>query len=149
MSHLLSDKKFYPAIDGLRALSFIVVFVFHAGVPGFRLGFGGITIFFAISGFLITEILLRNKKKKSYFRSFFIRRSLRIFPLYYVTISVPIVFLSLWYGELPAGIIYLYTYTQNYFYGIFWDSPYMSILAHTWTLAIEEQFCQFCLELMV
>lgn len=134
------NDKFYPAIDGLRAFSFLIVFFFHAGVPGMKFGWGGVTIFFAISGFLITGILLRNKSKNAYFKSFFIRRSLRIFPLYYLTVLT--LFTGVWlrFPEVSGALIYLVTYTQNYFYYEMTSFPYMDLLAHTWTLAIEEQF---------
>ena len=56
MEKVLNNRKFYPAIDGLRAFSFLIVFFFHSSVPGFNIGWGGVTIFFVISGFLITRI---------------------------------------------------------------------------------------------
>ena len=97
-----NSKQFYPSIDGLRAFCFIAVFLFHVGVPGTSIGWGGVTAFFVISGFLITEILIKSKGSVTYFRSFYIRRALRIFPIYYLLSGV---FIFLFF--LKNGIDYI------------------------------------------
>lgn len=87
---------YMPELDGLRALAVLAVIFFHLHLPYCSLGWGGVYLFFVLSGFLITGILLETKENKHYLRTFYIRRTLRIFPsitsmltsmLYYMTIS--------------------------------------------------------------
>jgi peptidoglycan/LPS O-acetylase OafA/YrhL len=82
------EKKFYAPVDGLRALCFCAVLLFHCKVPGFELGWAGVQVFFVISGFLIGGILIDTKDKNSFFKNFYIRRILRIFPVYYAAVVV-------------------------------------------------------------
>jgi len=79
---------YIPAIDGLRALAIIAVLCVHAGVPGFSLGWLGVDLFFVLSGFLITTLLLTEKIKKGKVNllKFMGRRILRLFPAYYLYI---------------------------------------------------------------
>ena len=88
-------RPFYPALDGLRACAFLAVFMDHyvSRVIPWRIfpwGWVGVDIFFVLSGFLITGILYDSLHRKNYFKNFYIRRSLRIFPLYY----------TFWFGLL-------------------------------------------------
>lgn len=81
-------KPFYPALDGIRALATLFVFSWHYcrlvfNNEVFTWGWVGVNIFFVLSGFLITGILVDSLHRQSYFRDFYIRRTLRIFPLYY------------------------------------------------------------------
>lgn len=80
------EKNYYLPIDGLRAICFILIFLFHCQISGFQFGWIGVSIFFSISGFLITEILLKSKDRKNYFKAFYMRRLFRIFPVYYLLI---------------------------------------------------------------
>jgi len=74
-----------PPLDGLRALAFGAVFVQHAfGGP---LTWSGVDLFFVLSGYLITGILLRSMGRPGYFRNFYLRRTFRIFPVYYAVCS--------------------------------------------------------------
>src|ERR1700722_7833144 len=79
-------KRFYPALDGLRAIAVLMVFYQHY-YPNFRMGlnwgWAGVDIFFVLSGFLITGILYDTQNAAHRFRNFYVRRTLRIFPLYY------------------------------------------------------------------
>src|SRR5438477_2557696 len=70
------------AIDGLRGLAIFLVLMHHFGI--FKPGWAGVDIFFVISGFLITRILLQTKESTHYFGYFYARRALRILPLYYL-----------------------------------------------------------------
>src|SRR5579871_374284 len=72
--------QYRPDIDGLRALAVVAVILFHARVPGFSGGYVGVDVFFVISGYLITEILLRSP-----LRTFYLRRARRILPALWVT----------------------------------------------------------------
>ncbi|EPB1839793.1 acyltransferase family protein [Escherichia coli] len=80
--------KHIQQLDGLRAFSVISVILYHLGIPGFGMGWLGVSFFFVLSGFLITRILIESKKDNNFFSNFYIRRSLRIFPLYYLYILV-------------------------------------------------------------
>jgi peptidoglycan/LPS O-acetylase OafA/YrhL len=123
-----------PALDGLRGLAILLVLA-HAfdiiqtrGGPGHQLGVWldlgwiGVQLFFVLSGFLITGILLDSRDAPHYFRKFWIRRVLRIFPLYYGVLAVSL-----------TTNIYLWTYTTNY------ATP-DPVFPHFWSLAVEEQF---------
>ena len=153
-----TDAGFIPALDGLRGVAVILVLLHHftiyrpesginswiAAVP--LIGWCGVDLFFVLSGFLITGILLDSRDSDRYFTSFYARRSLRIFPLYYLVIFVALVILPL----LPALQLVLagpypnppawpyWTYLTNF-------SVAERGLVHgwidvTWSLAIEEQF---------
>ena len=81
-------QRYYPSLDGLRAVAILLVFLIHFGEPVWnwkvlRFGWVGVDLFFVLSGFLITGILYDSLDRTDYFRNFYIRRSLRIFPLYY------------------------------------------------------------------
>ena len=135
-------QKHITAIDGLRAIAVMSVFLFHLRVPGFEWGSSGVQLFFVISGFLITGILIDTIDHPHYFRHFYIRRSLRIFPIYYLTL----ILLLIWgiirgYDVVPQYLTYFFTYTQNYIQAYYkYQLGYWIMLPHTWSLAIEEQF---------
>lgn len=136
-------------IDGLRGLAIIGVLIFHFinfdNVYIGRLPFGqGVNLFFVISGYLITKILLINKEnirqgKSSLTRvikSFYLRRSIRIFPIYYLTIFF---LLYIDFQNVYDVWEWLVTYTTNFYVSI--DShPYIGSFNHLWSLAVEEQF---------
>jgi len=101
----------------------------------------GVDLFFVLSGFLITGILADAKFKKNYFRSFYGRRVLRIFPLYYAVLVIVLLMFPLLganTGVEHSSHIFFLTYTSNFYFAYTgWDANYLS---HLWTLAIEEQF---------
>lgn len=135
-----------PSLDGLRAFSIILVCVGHiagtVGAPDFllplhNLGNFGVKIFFVISGFLITYLLLieREKTGSINLKQFYIRRTFRLFPAFYFFVACMAVahylgWIELWQGDL----FYAATYTMNYHHERAWW------LNHTWSLAVEEQF---------
>jgi peptidoglycan/LPS O-acetylase OafA/YrhL len=131
--------SFIPALDGLRGIAILGVLFFHLGLPKCSLGWSGVELFFVLSGFLITRILLKTRDNSNYFRSFYIRRALRIFPIYYlVLIACSVVALrTLTEGRqtLPFYYVYLQTIPQ-----LATQFGVLPMLGHTWTLAIEEQF---------
>jgi peptidoglycan/LPS O-acetylase OafA/YrhL len=154
-------------LDGLRGLAVLCVMLFHFGTAsGLQadtyatkkiIGFfcnlwSGVDIFFALSGFLITGILLREKQEPGYFTRFYMRRSLRIFPLYYAALIV--IFVLLPALHLPAldnpGIhrvqdaqAWMWAYSQDfaitYFNHDFFD-PDPLWVGHFWSLGVEEHF---------
>ncbi len=137
--------KYFPQLDGLRALAVLTVMIGHFSTDSFLsklVGFGdtGVVIFFCLSGFLITGILL-DLKEVQQSRSvslllFYARRILRIFPIYYLVIAI-----SVAAGSAPviANLPRLLTYTVNYVPGL----PIITDLGplpHLWSLSVEEQF---------
>jgi peptidoglycan/LPS O-acetylase OafA/YrhL len=140
--------KRVPGLDGLRGISIILVLCAHfARTPDFyspalwnpisALGNLGVRIFFVISGYIITLLLLREAEKtgKISVGQFYLRRVLRIFPASYAFI----LFITIVYafGPLrlkPGDLLHAYTYTINYFPGRSWW------VGHLWSLSVEEQF---------
>lgn len=139
--------NFFSSLDGLRCISILAVLWHHAlgkttiTAPLFKRGFLGVDIFFVISGFLIVTLILREKEKFHSFslKNFYIRRTIRIFPPYYLLLFVlTLYFLTLgaegssasaYLKELPFQL----TYTTNWVE----ITTFMSI---TWSLSTEEQF---------
>jgi len=134
------------SLDGLRAISIVMVLLGHLGgtrgFPGVNLGVGdyahlGVVVFFVISGFLITRLLLTEHTKKGHvsLKLFYARRALRLFPAAYAYIAC-IALLAL------AGVVHLaardfwhaLTYTANYLPRPAWE------IGHLWSLSVEEQF---------
>ena len=93
--------KHLPALDGVRGIAILAVIAFHSHVLGF--GWAGADLFFVLSGYLITGILLRTRDDPGYFRTFYIRRVLRIFPLYYAVLAVLIIGLGFTYLGHTVG----------------------------------------------
>jgi peptidoglycan/LPS O-acetylase OafA/YrhL len=137
-----SDPKRLPALDGMRAIAVFVVIVGHAnypvkGVPADL----GVNLFFVLSGFLITRILLKefDQSGRISFSSFYYRRTLRIFPAYYAFLAVSFALDRIMHDPWPTSLtVSAVTYTVNYFNALH-GHPTTSI-AHAWSLAVEEQF---------
>lgn len=127
-------------LDTLRLIAVMLVFHFHAGVflqhngNQFPYGALGVQIFFVLSGFLITRILEANQTGDLLvdLKTFYIRRCLRIFPAYYLLIT-----LLLLIGQLPFPI-YQFTYLFNL--KVFLDKGFTGTVVHFWSLCVEEQF---------
>jgi peptidoglycan/LPS O-acetylase OafA/YrhL len=117
----------------------------------FSLGWAGVDLFFVLSGFLITGILLDTRPATNYFQSFYARRALRIFPLYAAFLTCGLALFPFFVARdwLPVpGDRWLYvTYLTNWL--ALWKGPWRhSVLAHLWSLAVEEQF-YFCWPVLV
>lgn len=148
-----------PALDGLRGIAILLVLFHHltiarAATPGedrlftlLHMGWAGVDLFFVLSGFLITGILLDSRDNPRYFLNFYARRTLRIFPLYYLIILIsyhvlPLV--PLWYtrlvgqGEVPPEHVF-WLFISNFTMAER-DDILHGILGVSWSLAIEEQF---------
>ena len=132
--------SYIRGFDGLRALAALGVIGVHLGLPGMSLGWVGVHFFFVLSGFLITRILLSTKDQPGYFRNFYARRSIRIFPIYYLTF-IAVIGVALARGwdvrDWPAYALYLQNWvlSESQF-----DPAFPEYLNHTWSLASEEQF---------
>lgn len=137
-------------LDGLRFIAFLLIFLCHAGYVA--LGWTGVQLFFVLSGYLITGILIemRHYASKDYFLKFYGRRFLRIFPLYYfylIVVLIVVLFLTkfLSYGYINKLTLFLdqfpyaITYTFNFFHA---SSCYKQtqLVSHLWSLSLEEQF---------
>lgn len=155
-------RSHMPTLDGLRGLAVLSVMAFHfslfSNIPGSTsatflwhsvagMGWIGVDLFFVLSGFLITGILYDSKASASYFRVFYARRALRIFPLYYGVLALFFVVLPMLapgaqaVRENASDQVWYWTHLANVQIALRGDwsaiSPYV---AHFWSLAVEEQF---------
>lgn len=135
-------KQYIKSLDSLRACAIISVMLFHTGF--LECGWIGVQTFFVLSGFLITSILLEMKDNLSfpdYIKKFYIRRALRIFPIYYLyLIFLSIVFLIFEFPkDFNSAWIFLYTYTYN-LSGLIKELYHSHFFVHFWSLCVEEQF---------
>ena len=130
-------RTYYPELDGVRAIAAAMVILFHLAMHLGRvprvIGFGqtGVDLFFVLSGFLITSILLKCRERSwDEVRRFYVRRTLRIFPLYYGYLTLAALL------GVPTAVWY-WVYLQN-----IWISVGGSLTGpgHFWSLAVEEQF---------
>lgn len=110
------------------------------GIPGFQLGWAGVSLFFCISGFLITGILLGAKEQQLpiYLKRFFIRRALRIMPVYYGYLAVAFILRRILAGNNEGALSYVF-YFNNYYQAAS-EFKHSMLLNHLWSLAVEEQF---------
>jgi peptidoglycan/LPS O-acetylase OafA/YrhL len=133
-------------IDGLRFVAFLAVFLVHSDVTRFWWGSYGVSLFFVISGFLITRILIayERRPRAEMLASFYARRALRIFPAYYLVLGVAAATVGIAY--LPAFALYVMNWGIFYFT---WVRPELADVAweptrmygiHFWSLCVEEQF---------
>lgn len=154
-----SSFKYRADIDGLRALAILPVVFFHAGLPGFSGGFVGVDIFFVISGFLITGIILKEQAEERFtFSGFWARRARRIFPALGVVVLVSLV--VGWFVLMPddyrslgrtAAAQAIFASNIDFYRNAGYFAPPADTqpLLHTWSLAVEEQFYLFFPLLMV
>ena len=139
-----------PEVDGLRAVAVLAVLFFHAGVPGFRGGFVGVDVFFVISGYLITRLILGELEADRFrFSRFYGRRARRLFPAMFVTLGATFVaglfILSPSHlEEASLSLVHaLFSLSNVLFWslsGYFDTASAAKPLLHTWSLAVEEQF---------
>jgi peptidoglycan/LPS O-acetylase OafA/YrhL len=146
-------RKTIPGLDGLRGLAILSVLAFHfsneSGFPlifkPFHIGWIGVDLFFVLSGFLITGILLDSRQAPQYYYNFYARRALRIFPLYYVFLLVMLgIYLVSGNSFIPHLDRTIHTWPWWVFYGANflvirrgWAFPAMGGF---WSLAVEEHF---------
>ena len=131
----IARRPYFPALDGVRAIAALMVFVFHffqarGQQSRFFIGQTGVDLFFVLSGFLITLILLETREDEHAFSSLYIRRALRIFPLYYGYLV-----LSTLFHRAPAWQYWVYL--QNFAIA---NGKEIGPPIHFWSLAVEEHF---------
>ena len=141
-----------PSLDGLRAIAALLVLLFHAGTPWFDHGYTGVDVFFVLSGFLITSLLIRELRDWGRLRliSFYARRVRRLLPAALLVLLVTAVMYELLaspaaVAEARGGFVAAAAYFANwYFLGqshdYFAQEAYPSPVVHYWSLSVEEQF---------
>jgi peptidoglycan/LPS O-acetylase OafA/YrhL len=154
-----------PALDGLRGIAILLVLFYHFDLlPDSNdisysiwnrlaeAGWLGVDLFFVLSGFLITGILLKTKNRKAYYKTFFARRVLRIFPLYYLFLACAFFVLPSFahlhedtalFGKVPSDSWPFWLYIPNLLFAqeaMFSGGRHLHV---TWSLGIEEQFYLF------
>jgi peptidoglycan/LPS O-acetylase OafA/YrhL len=154
-------KTRFPALDGIRALAVTIVFFNHYGGGshgGFVLrllnhlrenGWVGVDLFFVLSGFLITGILFDTRTDSHFFKRFFARRSLRIFPVFYLMFAILLLLTPLfhyqWQWLQLTFLVYFGNFFANYDFSLYeLASPThpaaKALIGHFWSLCVEEQF---------
>jgi peptidoglycan/LPS O-acetylase OafA/YrhL len=153
------NRAFYPALDGLRAIAFLLVFLAHYySIPW---AWSGVNIFFVLSGFLITGILFDSRNDVHRARNFYVRRTLRIFPLYYGVFLVILLLNPIFHWQWSLAWLAWPLYIANYLRFVSPDIftagspiqlaslawlrtplfPHTTFyLGHFWSLCVEEQF---------
>ncbi len=143
----ITHSRSIPSLDGLRAAAILLVIVAHCwenvvkvhrvGAYLFELGAAGVYLFFIVSGFLITFLLIQEKTSSGNvnLKSFYFRRTLRIFPPFYAYLVVVVILGAFGIQENWGSLLAAATYTSNYYL-----PPIGGLLAATWTLSLEEQF---------
>jgi peptidoglycan/LPS O-acetylase OafA/YrhL len=155
-----------PVLDGLRGIAILLVMVYHVWLFGTAfgqtrwerlyahaagVGWVGVDLFFVLSGFLITGILYDSRHNPHYYRVFYARRTVRIFPLYYAFLAlfcgiVPFVLRLLHHPEFAPSYdtttvkLFVWSYTLNWYEGLKGFSIVSRSLMHFWSLSVEEQF---------
>ncbi len=142
--------KYRPEIDGLRAIAVFPVIFFHAGFNFFSGGYIGVDIFFVISGYLITSIILEGLKSDQFsLINFYERRARRILPalMTVMIVSLPLAWFCLTPDDMvkfSQSLIYVSTYVSNFLFmktnNYFETSSELNPLLHTWSLSVEEQY---------
>ncbi len=140
-----------PGLDGLRALAVVAVLLYHAGLASVPGGFLGVEVFFVISGYLITALLVTEWRRRGRIdlAAFWMRRARRLLPALYLvvvaTLAYAVVFLPGEVAGLRGDALSAFGYVTNW-YLIFGNESYFeamgrpSLLRHLWSLAVEEQF---------
>lgn len=135
------DARRIRELDSIRGIAALVVILHHYWPGIVPFGWISVDLFFVLSGYLITSIILKGVREDHFLVNFYIRRSLRIWPIYYLTLAlIFFVVPRMSQPDTLTDFIYFMTYTQ--FTPLYWSEKVtrLSGMGHTWTLAIEEQF---------
>jgi len=143
---------FRPDIQGLRAIAVMLVILDHAGIPWVAGGFIGVDVFFVLSGFLITGLLLQEYEATGSFSlgAFYLRRLRRLLPALVVVVGATAIVVGWLFSEAGSHLIlaslpFAVTWSSNLFF-VLREQDYFNELAdkdvflHTWSLGVEEQF---------
>ena len=154
----LAFRTRVPALDGLRGIAILAVFFYHyargagehttsavvrSASVAFSFGWSGVDLFFVLSGFLITGILYDTLSDPGYFKKFYIRRAIRIFPIYYLLIAIYLLLTPvLGLHWKPAHLFYLVYlgYPATLVWPHLAEVSSMVAITHLWSLSLEEQF---------
>ena len=142
---------YQPALDGLRALSVMAVILYHAGIHWLPGGFIGVEVFFVVSGFLITSLLIdeQHVSGKVSLKQFWIRRARRLLPALFTMLVVALVAVTFFAKDSAADfrrdVMPALAYFSNWWQIYFVETPYFAanslpMLRHLWSLAVEEQW---------
>ena len=147
------ERAYRPEIDGLRTIAVVPVILYHAGVTVFQGGFVGVDVFFVISGYLITTILIGDLERGDFsILRFYERRARRILPALFTVIfcSIPPAWLALdpaRFTDFSESIAATILFASNFLFwmesGYFDEDAENKPLLHTWSLAVEEQYYIF------
>ena len=142
--------KYRREIDGLRAIAVLPVIFFHAGFDQFSGGFVGVDVFFVISGYLITSLLISDIERKNFsILNFYERRALRILPALFIVMIACTPFAYAWMFPIELknffqSLVAVSLFSSNFLFwleeGYFAPSAELKPLLHTWSLAVEEQY---------
>jgi peptidoglycan/LPS O-acetylase OafA/YrhL len=149
-------RQYVPALEGIRGYGFLLVFLGHyllpsqiAGpdTPQFKfltilssLGLFGVPVFFVLSGYLIGGILYGTRDRDGYFKVFYTRRILRVFPVYYITLLAIAAFYMLRHISINYHFWIHFLYIENLLPGFVSEPTGPALMGHFWSLAVEEQF---------
>ena len=146
----LSRVPYLPGLDGLRAIAVVAVMLYHANHSWLRGGFLGVEVFFVISGYLITLLLVGEHERDGGvdLRGFWLRRARRLLPALYVMMAMLVVYITAFYpavreetrGDFLGGILYVSNWYQIFVGQGYASSEAFVPLRHLWSLAVEEQF---------
>ena len=151
-----ANRVYFPALDGIRAVAFLLVFLVHYDLLPW--GWSGVNIFFVLSGFLITGILFDTRDDPHRVRNFYVRRTLRIFPLYYGIFLLLLLLTPLLHWQWTVGWLAWPLYLGNFLRFVAPGPPGsirqlaadaqlpgvgLLFLGHFWSLCVEEQFYLF------
>ena len=147
---LESHGVYLPGLDGLRALAVFAVLLYHLGVPWAPGGLLGVGVFFTLSGYLITDLLLADLRRHGHIRFgvFYFRRAKRLLPALYLMLALVLFYITLFRGDLlfslRGDVLAAVFYVSNWWY-IFHHVSYFqsftpSPFTNLWSLAVEEQF---------
>ncbi|MUH44681.1 MAG: acyltransferase family protein, partial [Actinobacteria bacterium] len=141
---------YLPGLDGLRAIAVLAVVIYHANKNWLSGGFLGVEVFFVISGYLITLLLLTESRQTGTisFGAFWTRRARRLLPALWTLLTLTTVYFSLFeraeLGRLRGDVIAAFIYGFNWFkiwaQSSYFDGTALDPLRHLWSLAVEEQF---------
>lgn len=137
--------RYIPALDGVRGIAILVVMAFNGHLLGMQGGFIGVDIFFVLSGFLITSLLVQDFRLTSRIglKNFYLRRALRLLPALFALMLFCIVFVLIFQPDKAAntlkGVLYTLFYIANWAQAPPLD-PGIGPLSHAWSLSVEEQF---------